>query len=146
MQEVEQLQKPRAQSFNAIKDSLNEELLKGIPLREQEQVEIEQEAVRILEEVRKIDVYSEDFTAKTALSDRLKEILDIAGTRKQQVIDINSAFTKRNFQGMEDSAAKTAIDELKDVLIEYDPSKFNLTEPDRILNFIPLPDSVGKKN
>ena len=78
MQEVEQLQKPRAQSFNAIKGSLNEELLKGIPLREQEQVEIEQEAVRILEEVRKIDVYSEDFTAKTALSDRLKEILDIA--------------------------------------------------------------------
>ncbi len=141
---IQELQEASNKKVNILQ-GVDEQVINGIPVNSKELAEISENADKILAEIKEIDIYSESFTETTKMSEELDKILQLSSQRKEQVIDLNSAFTKRNYVGLEESESKKAIDSLKETLMEYDPRKFNLTEPDRLLGFIPMPDSVGKK-
>lgn len=101
------------------------------------------EADQVLSEIKKLDI--SEITDSLSVSETLDKLLKHSESTNLQVQNLSSDIGKRTFVGLENSKAKEAIDSLKETLIEFDPSKFKLSEPDRWLGFLPIPDSVGKK-
>lgn len=113
----------------------------AIPIHDHEAAEIEREVERTLNELRKVDIYSEDGDVSKAFS----EIFGSAGKRRADTAAVRSKLSDRNYKGMEDTKSFEAVNQLRDALEHYDPSKFNLTSSERLLGFIPMPGMLKGK-
>lgn len=114
-----------------------------IRVADKEIEQIEREAAEVLKEIISFEITDE--TESLHVSQTLDKMLKHTEATRQQVVELNSNIGKKTYQGMENSNAKKAIDDLKEILIEFDPQKFKLNEPDRLLGLLPLPNSIAKK-
>lgn len=124
---------------------MEKEHFKGIPLSQSDEIEIASNTEKIMSQLRNVDIYSEDIVTNDGLSSALRDIFKEASDRKGQVASLTNSFTKRNFQGMEDSSSHSALHEMQQILDEYNPKEYKLNQPEKILGFLPVPDSIKSK-
>lgn len=113
----------------------------GIPVTDKETMEIDREVDEQLAKLRDVDIYSDDGDVTAAF----QQIFSSSQQRRNETREISSALSRRNYKGKADSEEFKAVNELRDALEEYDPSKFALTSTERFLGFIPMPGMLKKK-
>lgn len=113
----------------------------AIPVSEAELDEIDREVAEKIRQLREIDVYSDSDKVRTSFA----ELFDSSQTRKTQAKDIMGSFAQRSYRGMEDSPAFSAISDLREALEKYDPKKFALSTPERLLGFLPMPGGIKRR-
>lgn len=107
-----------------------------VPLKEGEGDRVKQEVRRKMHELEQVDIYSGD---TEGISKAFSDIFDRADANRQASAELANYFTQRNFRGEQDKEGFKAVTGLAAALQKYDPSKFDLTEPEGFMRFIPMP-------
>lgn len=110
--------------------------LKRIPVSSQERDKVKALVQQKMAQLEAVDIYSGD---TEGISNAFSDIFDRASANKQASMELSNYFTQRNFRGAQDKTSFSAVTELASALQKYDPSKFNMTEPEGIMRFLPLP-------
>lgn len=113
----------------------------AIPVSDSELAEIEGAVKDKIKQLREIDVY----TDSEQISSSFNDLFSFSQSRKTQARELMSDFSRRNYKGLEDSESFKVVGELREALEKYDPKKFSLSSPERILGFIPLPGGIKKR-
>ena len=127
---------------NFVKDS--ESAVTRIPISAAEQAAVADAVKAKMAELEQVDIYSGD---AEAISKSFADIFSRADANKQATAELANDFTQRNFRGDQDGASFKAVTDLAGALQKYDPSKFDLSEPEGMLGKVSwlLPNSAAKK-
>lgn len=143
IKQAQEVVKPRAEVVAQQEEAsyqLNE-LAAGIQVSDKELSEIDGKVDEYLSKLKGIDIYKDEGD----LSDALSEVFNTSEQRRAETKQISSALTQTNYKGLENTAGYDAVNDMRDALEQYDPSKFSLLAPERILGFIPMPGIAKKR-
>lgn len=112
-----------------------------IPVSEAERAQVKEMVKVKMKELEAVDIYSGD---TEGITKAFSDIFSRADANKSATAELANYFTKRNFRGAQDKTSFQAVTGLASALQKYDPSKFNLTEPEGIMRFLPLPGAAKR--
>lgn len=115
--------------------------VKRVPLNNAERDEIKAKVKEKMAALEAVDIYAGD---TEGISKAFSDIFSRADANRQATAELANYFTQRNFRGAQDSTSFKAVTDLAAALQKYDPSKFDLTEPEGLMRYIPLP-GVAKR-
>ena len=124
-----------------LKTSGTKERIEAIPMSDEDVKEIDDTVEQQLAALRQMDIYSEE----TETSKTINDLFDSSRQRRSEAEEISSAFMQRNYKGLEDSDQFKAINDMENILTEYDPSRFDLAAPEKIFGLIPKPKFMQNK-
>lgn len=115
--------------------------IKRIPMSAVENERVKANVKAKMAALEQVDIYSGD---TEGISKAFSDIFSQADANRAATADLANYFTKRNFRGAQDKPSFKAVTELAGALQKYDPSKFDLTEPEGFMKYIPLPGMAKK--
>jgi uncharacterized protein YaaN involved in tellurite resistance len=112
-----------------------------IPVSETERAQVKELVKEKMKSLEAVDIYSGD---TEGITKAFADIFSRADANKAATAELANYFTKRNFRGAQDKTSFNAVTDLAAALQKYDPSKFNFTEPEGMMRFIPLPGAAKR--
>jgi hypothetical protein len=112
-----------------------------IPLRSEEEVQIKARVDQKLKALEKVDIYADD---EDGIVTAFADIFSEADAKRKQSMELSNYFTQRNFRGAQDSESFKAVTGLAEALHKFDPSKFDLSQPEGLLKWLPIPGMAKK--
>lgn len=116
-------------------------LVSSIPMKEAEREQVKEDVKRKMAQLEEVDIYSGE---ADTISKAFEDIFSRADANRQSTAELANHFTQRNFRGAQDKSSFKAVTDLAEALQKYDPRKFDLTEPEGFLRFIPLPGKAKR--
>lgn len=110
--------------------------VKRVPVSADERAKVKELVKSKMAQLEAVDIYAGD---TEGISKAFSDIFNRADANRQATAELANYFTKRNFRGAQDKTSFAAVTDLASALQKYDPSKFDLTEPEGFMRFIPLP-------
>ena len=115
--------------------------VKRVPIHAEEEAQIKSRVAEKMRALEKVDIYADD---EDGIVNAFADIFSESDAKRKQSMDLSNYFTQRNFRGAQDSQSFKAVTDLAGALQKYDPSKFNLSEPEGLMKWLPLPGFAKK--
>lgn len=118
-----------------------EAVASSIPLKEAERDRVKDEVKRKMAQLEEVDIYSGE---ADTIAKAFEDIFSRADANRQSTAELANNFTQRNFRGAQDKSSFKAVTDLAAALQKYDPRKFDLTEPEGFMRYVPMPGSAKR--